>query len=74
MQSLVDAAELVMDLADVSALIRACDDVAGLRKAHEILLAARERLDDSITRVAIRLHYVRCNDAVENGRRLTLIR
>ena len=73
-QNLVDSAELLLDLADISTLIRVCDDAAELRKAHEILLAAREQFDDSLARISIRLHHIRCNDVTTNGRRLTLIR
>lgn len=73
-QNVVEAAELIRELADISKLIRACNNPADLRKAHEILLSAREQLDDAIARTAIRLQYVRHSDVAAHGCRLRLVR
>lgn len=73
-QNLVEAAELIRELADISKLIRECNNPADLRKAHEILLSAREQLDDAIARTAIRLQYVRHNGVAEHRCRLRLVR
>ena len=54
MNALLSGAESLRASADLAKRIRDCADPAELRKSHETLLAARELLDDSISRVAIR--------------------